>query len=339
MLLKVGQLAKRTGLTVRTLHHYDAIGLLKPSARSDAGYRLYNQADIARLHSVQGLRNLGLPLSDIDRMLAMDGASLPDIISRQLLALDQEIARATELRARLTNLQDGLLGGAQPDPENWLVTLGLMTTYGKYFSAAELKFIRESWKKIEAEWQPLIADVCAAAEKKLDIQSREMQTLARRWMDLSMRWMADDIDLLQRWGEMCRRVPEAHAGSGIDAESYAYIGKAIELRVAAFRKHLNTDQIKRIRKDMDKKWAEIEKAAQRLLRKNTSPTSDAAQELVGQWSDLLDETCDRDPVLREKFFHAIKTEPLIQAGSPFSPEVGDFIREAYFAGQALAAAV
>ncbi|MBI3283816.1 MAG: MerR family DNA-binding transcriptional regulator, partial [Burkholderiales bacterium] len=48
MLLKIGELASRSGLTVRTLHHYDQIGLLKPSARSEADYRLYDRADIAR---------------------------------------------------------------------------------------------------------------------------------------------------------------------------------------------------------------------------------------------------------------------------------------------------
>jgi DNA-binding transcriptional MerR regulator len=47
--LKVGELAQRTGLTVRTLHHYDAIGLLRPSLHTEAGYRLYTAGDIARL--------------------------------------------------------------------------------------------------------------------------------------------------------------------------------------------------------------------------------------------------------------------------------------------------
>jgi DNA-binding transcriptional MerR regulator len=47
-MLKVGELAERAGLTVRTLHHYDSIGLLRPSARSDAGYRLYDRNDVAR---------------------------------------------------------------------------------------------------------------------------------------------------------------------------------------------------------------------------------------------------------------------------------------------------
>uniref|UniRef100_UPI0013D38749 MerR family DNA-binding transcriptional regulator n=1 Tax=Raoultella planticola TaxID=575 RepID=UPI0013D38749 len=46
----VGELAKRAGLTVRTLHHYEELGLLNPSGRSDAGYRRYSEADVLRLH-------------------------------------------------------------------------------------------------------------------------------------------------------------------------------------------------------------------------------------------------------------------------------------------------
>ena len=56
MLLKVGELAKRSGLTVRALHHYDSIGLLHPSGRSESGYRLYSRDDVARLHGIQTLR-------------------------------------------------------------------------------------------------------------------------------------------------------------------------------------------------------------------------------------------------------------------------------------------
>jgi DNA-binding transcriptional MerR regulator len=77
MLLKIGDLAKRTGLTVRALHHYDSIKLLTPSARSDAGYRLYNHADIARLHQIVALRQFGLSLADIGTTLTSDAIKLP----------------------------------------------------------------------------------------------------------------------------------------------------------------------------------------------------------------------------------------------------------------------
>ncbi|MGZ3238798.1 MAG: MerR family transcriptional regulator [Burkholderiaceae bacterium] len=334
MLLKVGELAKRTGLTVRTLHHYDAIGLLTPSARSDAGYRLYNNMDIARLHCIQGLRNLGLPLSEIDSMLAVNGASLPNIITRQVHALDQEIARATDLRSRLTMLQDKLTEGGQPETADWLDALELMTTHGKYFSATELKFITDSWKKIEPEWQPLIADIRAAMKKNLAADDHEMQVLARRWMDLSMRWMKDDISLLARWKEMCQKEPAAHGRSGVDPELYQYIGRAIELRVAVYQKYLSIEEIKRLNKNMDAKWADLEKATKKVLVQELPAESEAAQQLVAQWSSLIDETTDHDPVIREKLLNAIRSEPLIQAGAHLSVEVRDFIRRAYFAGVA-----
>jgi MerR family transcriptional regulator, thiopeptide resistance regulator len=59
MALAIGALAKRAGLTVRTLHHYDAIGLLSPSGRSGGGYRLYAKADVMRLHQILALRQFG----------------------------------------------------------------------------------------------------------------------------------------------------------------------------------------------------------------------------------------------------------------------------------------
>jgi len=151
MLLKVGDLARRTGLTVRTLHHYDEIGLLTPSGRSEAGYRLYSQADVQRLHGIQTMRQMGLALSDIGNLLAGDGVAPERIIGQQIRALDQQIAQASELRARLTMLRDGLMAGAEPNMGNWLEALALMTTYGKYFSATELKQIFTNWSLIEAD--------------------------------------------------------------------------------------------------------------------------------------------------------------------------------------------
>jgi DNA-binding transcriptional MerR regulator len=123
VLLKVGELARHTGLTVRTLHHYDSIGLLCPSARSEAGYRLYSHADVARLHAVQALRHLGLGLAEIGTLLADSGESLPAINARQIRALDHDIAQATELRSRLALLQERFAQGAQPQTRDLLASL------------------------------------------------------------------------------------------------------------------------------------------------------------------------------------------------------------------------
>lgn len=66
---KIGDVAKRTGLSIRALHHYDQIRLVSPSRQHSSGHRWYTQADIVRLHTVVALRDLGMPLTDIGKVL------------------------------------------------------------------------------------------------------------------------------------------------------------------------------------------------------------------------------------------------------------------------------
>ena len=134
MPLTVGELARRCGLTVRTLHHYDAIGLLKPSLRSDAGYRLYDRANVERLHRIQALRQLGLSLADIGTVLSGPEQPLGELIDRQIAQLDRELDRVARLRNRLVALGRQLAAGQSPDLAEWLDTLELMTMYERYFS-------------------------------------------------------------------------------------------------------------------------------------------------------------------------------------------------------------
>ena len=127
MLLKIGELAKRTGLTVRTLHHYDALELLSPSARSDAGYRLYNQMDVARLHRILALRRFGMSLADIGAYLTRPDLPLAAVVARQIEMLNQQIEQADALRTRLSRLQKQLAEGQEPDLADWLTTLEHMS--------------------------------------------------------------------------------------------------------------------------------------------------------------------------------------------------------------------
>src|SRR3954454_10224375 len=67
--MNVGEVAALAGVTVRTLHHYDRIGLLSPSGRTAAGYRRYSSADLERLHPELGYRELGSPLEEVAPLL------------------------------------------------------------------------------------------------------------------------------------------------------------------------------------------------------------------------------------------------------------------------------
>ena len=96
--LTVGQVAEQLGVTVRTLHHYDEIGLLSPSERSGAGYRLYTEADIERLQNIVVYRRLGFSLEEITALLDdATGASLVEHLRRQRAAVMSRLEEMSDL--------------------------------------------------------------------------------------------------------------------------------------------------------------------------------------------------------------------------------------------------
>ena len=255
MLLKVGELARRTGLTVRALHHYDSIGLLHPTGRSDSGYRLYGRDDVARLHGIQTLRRMGLSLADISQLLDGGTVTLPAILARQIGVLDQQIAQARALRERLNVMQSIIADGGQPEIDDWLASLSMMNTFEQYFSAGELKLVFERWKRCKAEWPPLLQAVREAMERGVRPDSLELQPLARWWMDVSARWMEGDMALLERWGSMLREQPGLPLPSGMDRSLLDYIDQPVRLRLAALARYITADELQQLDKTLDRSGA------------------------------------------------------------------------------------
>ncbi|KRE42407.1 MerR family transcriptional regulator [Knoellia sp. Soil729] len=103
-MLTVGQVAQTFGVTVRTLHHYDEVGLLSPSERTPAGYRLYTAGDLERLATIVTYRRLGLPLDEVAALLRGDGSIIEHLRRQRDVVLDKvgELHRLVEaIDARL----------------------------------------------------------------------------------------------------------------------------------------------------------------------------------------------------------------------------------------------
>ena len=96
----IGELARRTGLPVKTIRFYSDEGLLPPTDRTPAGYRLYDTRSLARLELIRTLRELGLGLDDVAKVLA-SRADVPQLAARHLEALDEQIRRLRLRRAVL----------------------------------------------------------------------------------------------------------------------------------------------------------------------------------------------------------------------------------------------
>jgi len=315
MQLKVGELAQRSGVTVRTLHHFDQIGLLCPSARSPAGYRLYGREDVARLHGIQALRHLGLPLKEIATMLAGDGEALPAIVARQIRALDHEIAQASALRGRLALLLDKFSDGGQPEMGEWLDSLAMMATYARYFSTDEIRTIVGNWQSVRAEWAPLVAQVRALMDQGVPPTDLRVQPLAHHWMGLIHHWLGGDFDLIERWGRMYLQEPLARQAGAPDLAVVQYIEQATTLRQAAWLRHFTLAEMGRFQRVDPAQWAALAAQTGALMADHVPPSSPAAQALAAQLRALIAQTVGNDPQLVQKMAAAMAAEPLLRAGA------------------------
>ncbi len=105
MSLTVSQVAKLAGVSVRALHHYDEIGLLRPSGRSEAGYRLYEQQDLQQLQQVLFFKELGFPLEEITRIVGDPAFDLRAALRMQRQLLTE---RATRVQALIQAVDSAL---------------------------------------------------------------------------------------------------------------------------------------------------------------------------------------------------------------------------------------
>ncbi|MGG1663963.1 MerR family transcriptional regulator [Brevibacillus sp. NRS-1366] len=101
---KIGEIAKLTGLTIRTLRFYDQIALFSPSEQTDSGHRLYTESDISRLHQILSLKELGLALEEIKSLLAQNQCSPIEIVSIQIERLKEKIKIQQKLLEELEHV-------------------------------------------------------------------------------------------------------------------------------------------------------------------------------------------------------------------------------------------
>lgn len=334
MKLKIGELAKRSGLTVRALHHYDNIGLLSPSARSDAGYRLYNRDDIARLHQVQALRRFGVSLADIGTFLANPASSLSTIVEQQIAALTRQIDRAGILRAQLTRLHSELGAGVEPDLAAWLTTLELMTMYDTYFSKDELEqlpfFAGDS--ACIAEWDAMVARFRQMIGAGTAPSSLDAQLLSQQWMLKLERDTNGDPGVMVRILAMQAHEPAMREQNGITPQVEAFLKEAFtQSRLAMFKKHLSPEEFAymdahyRLRMD---EWPALIARVCKAMADGAAPGDMQVQELMREWIDLSRSLAGDDPATHEKIRVAYEKEPLLMIGSWITDEMKGYIGQA-----------
>jgi DNA-binding transcriptional MerR regulator len=230
---RIGELAKVAGVTVRTLHHYDELGLLTPSVRTAGGHRLYTADDVERLYRLLALRGLGLPLDEVGALLeTSDGVAAT--VRRHLDRVERQAAALNELRARLTRLLAAIDGGEDSSPR-FLDALEAMSMFEKYYTSEQLQQLErrrqalgeDEIKRVEQEWKDLYAQVREHREQGTDPSDPAVQALVRRSGELIQMFTGGDPAIAASLQRMYEQEGPERASRGIaEPEDLEYLERA-----------------------------------------------------------------------------------------------------------------
>jgi MerR family transcriptional regulator, thiopeptide resistance regulator len=231
---KVGELAKATGTSVRTLHWYDEIGLLSPSDHSRAGYRLYGEDDVSRLQQILSLRQLGLSLDEIRDLLARPDVSPLSIVRMHITRLHEQMELTRKLVGRLEALASWLAASERVSADELLKTIEVMNVFEKYYTKEQLAelearrqaFGEEAMQAVQAEWPALIAKVRAEMEKGTPPEAPAVQALAARWMELVEMFTGGNPGIRQSLENLYKNEPGVAAQHGLDPALHDYVNRA-----------------------------------------------------------------------------------------------------------------
>jgi DNA-binding transcriptional MerR regulator len=239
---RIREFARLAGVTVRALHHYDRLGLLKPSGRSDGGYRLYRACDLARLEQIVVLKFLGLPLKEIGKLLKHD-APLPDTLRRQQLVLAEKRRQLDVAIHAIEQAERSARSAHGPDWDLFKtivkeIAMQNDTEWSKKYYTEEAKARVEERKKlwnpevqadVTRQWTALVADVEAALGD--DPAGAKAQALAARWRTLVEGFTGGDPEiqkgLNKMWADKQNWPPQARERFHIDPRVQEFIIKAM----------------------------------------------------------------------------------------------------------------
>ncbi|HEY0126819.1 MAG TPA: MerR family transcriptional regulator [Blastococcus sp.] len=204
--MNVGEVAELAGITVRTLHHYDRIGLLSPSGRTSAGYRQYSPADLDRLHQVLLYRELGFPLEEVAALLDDPSADPEAHLRRQHRLLRDRLERTSAMVAAVEKEMEARSMGISLTPEERFEVFGeqdparyeaeVEERWGETDAFAQSKrrtaaYSKDDWVRIKAEGEDvearfaeaLQAGVAPDSEQAMDIAEEHRQQISRNFYD------------------------------------------------------------------------------------------------------------------------------------------------------------
>jgi DNA-binding transcriptional MerR regulator len=220
--MSIGEITGSTGISVRTLHYYEEIGLLTPVERTAAGHRRYDHDSVVRLHKIRSLQQIGLSLAEIRD--ALDGSDLLEIIARHQERARTRLREAQELDRRLTGLRRAVASDRTVTTEEVLHTLAVMTFVDRHFDLDRAEAIGQRHQEIEASvWRAMVNDLMAEIARGVEPTDPSAIAVLERW-EGTVSLLTRDATVTHRelLTMLCADEEIAHA-HGLEADAVAWL--------------------------------------------------------------------------------------------------------------------
>jgi MerR family transcriptional regulator, thiopeptide resistance regulator len=308
---RVREFAALASVTVKTLHHYDRIGLLRPR-RASSGYRVYTQADLVRLEQILALKTIGFSLTDIRSLLDRDALPLPALFRQQRHVLEEKRRLLDRAIRALTDAERAASSGSAPTTAILQDVITVMNMQDieamrKYYSDeawAQWQYYYDDWPS--PAWQALYRDVAAAIGS--DPAAPRAQALADRWQALTKQ---DAVIPGVRTGMIKAWADREHWPS------------SLKHRIEEF----DIERATRFIADaLWARWADQQDAARQTGGPGVPRVSDSRRALFDEWTFLLDRDPGSEPVqsLLARWERLLDVET--EGDQAIKTDIADFVR-------------
>jgi len=232
--MKIGELAQATKISIRTLHHYDEIGLLKPSSRTESSHRLYTESDIARLHKIVSLRNIGFSLEEVGQFVGHSHEELRDLIARQLEKVEVEREELDRKQWCIKAAHEAANFEQFQGSEKLISMIRELTIQSQYLSAEERQIIQsknnalglQRIKEMHSKLEQLTLLAQKFMSQNIDPTEPQVIALANEWNALGQEGVGDNPEVVKKIKLMLQENPDLASYRGINQDLLEYLKKA-----------------------------------------------------------------------------------------------------------------
>lgn len=243
--MTVGELAKKMGVSVRTLQYYDKEGFFSPSSVSEGGRRLCTDKDLIKLYQILSLKHLGFSLEDIkNRIISLDTpADVADVLAEQAAVINNEIQNLSRAYDEIKMLREEVLQMQSVDFKKYadiLANIQIKNEFYwliKYFDEPMLDHIRKHFDKESSlefmqRFKQLLDDIYTLQKEKIPPDSEAAQVLAKSFWEMLIEFIDGDLSMLPKIMDFTKVDTNGNQWEKKQAIINAYIGEALDIYFA-----------------------------------------------------------------------------------------------------------